>query len=237
LSRIRRHEVHSTPDAERPETRDAFSDGTPIGALERIAGDRWAVIRELIGEDTGSVLDVGCRDRALARHLPPESHYVGLDLGPPADVIATAEGPLPFDDASFETVVLADVLEHLDDPHTALDEAMRVARSAVVVLLPNIYTLYYRLQFVAGRLPGDKYALGAEKPRDRHRWLPSFEEAARFTRGRAEAAGWSAALEYAYDKPFHRPAARFVYWSARLVGSPGLWSWEYAARLEPRGLR
>lgn len=181
------------------------------------------------------MLDIGCRDRVLARHLPSASHYVGLDLGPPADVIATAEGPLPFDDASFESVVLADVLEHLNDPHTALDEAMRIARSAVVILLPNMYTLYYRLRFFTGRLPGDKYSFGAARPRDRHRWLPNFEEAANFTRGRAEAAGWRTAREYAYDKPFHRPAARFAYWSARLVGGPGLWSWEYAARLEPSG--
>jgi SAM-dependent methyltransferase len=193
------------------------------------------VICELIGEDTGSVLDVGCRDRALERHLPVASHYVGLDLRPPADIIATAEGPLPFEDASFDSVVLADVLEHLNDPHTALDEAMRVARAAVVVLLPNMYTLYYRLRFVSGRLPGDKYSLTATRRRDRHRWLPSFEEAADFTRGRAEEAGWRAAREYAYDKPFHRPAARFAYWSARLLGGPGLWSWEYAARLEPAG--
>jgi hypothetical protein len=214
----------------------AFYDGRPTQTLKRISGDRWWVICQLVGDDTGSVLDVGCRDRALAQHLPPSSHYVGLDLGPPADVIATADGPLPFDDDSFETVVLADVLEHLNDPHTALDEAMRVARSAVVVLLPNMYTLYYRLRFVTGRLPGDKYAFGAERPRDRHRWLPSFEEAAQFTRRRADAAGWRAAWEYAYDKPFHRPAARFAYWAARLMASPGLWSWEYVARLEPRSV-
>jgi SAM-dependent methyltransferase len=210
-------------------------DGMSIKALERIAGDHWLVVRKLIGEDTLSVLDVGCRDRALLQHLPTGSHYVGLDLVPPADVIASADEPLPFEEDSFETVVLADVLEHLNDPHTALDEAMRVARTAVVVLLPNMYTLYYRLRFVAGRLPGDKYTLGAENPRDRHRWLPSLEEAARFTRGRAQEAGWCVALEYAYDRQFHRPSARFVYWAARIVGNPGLWSWEYAARLEPRG--
>jgi SAM-dependent methyltransferase len=220
----------------RAHARGASQDGAPTHSLERISGDRWCVIRELIAEDTASVLDVGCRDRALARHLPPLSRYVGLDLGPPADVIATADGPLPFDDDSFETVVLADVLEHLNDPHTALDEAMRVARSAVVILLPNMYTLYYRLRFVMGRLPGNKYAFGAEQPRDRHRWLPTFEEAAEFTRQRADAAGWHAAREYAYDRPFHRPAARFAYWITRLVGSPGLWSWEYIARLEPRSV-
>jgi hypothetical protein len=37
--------------------------------------------------------------------------------------------------------VLADILEHLDNPHRALDEAMRVAADSVIVLLPNIYTV------------------------------------------------------------------------------------------------
>ncbi len=58
------------------------------------------------------------------------------------------------------------------------------ARSAVAMRLSNIYTLYYRLRFVAGRLPGGEYAFGVE--RDRHRWLRSFDEAAP---RRAEAAG------------------------------------------------
>jgi Methionine biosynthesis protein MetW len=219
--------------AQRASDADVMLDSKPVRTIERIGGDRWSVIRNLVGNETESLLDIGCRDRALVGHLPVSTHYVGLDLYPPADVIANADGPLPFEDDSFETVVLADVLEHLDDPHSALDEAMRVGRSAVVVLLPNIYTLYYRLQFLSGRLPGSKYAFGPERPGDRHRWLPSFEEAAWFTRRRAEAAGWQVVREHAYDKPYRRRAARLAYWVARVVGTPSLWSWEYVARLQP----
>ncbi len=197
-----------------------------------ISGSRWDVILRLLGPDTQSVLDIGCRDMALRTYLPRESDYVGFDLFPPAEVIGTAEAPLPFDDDAFATVVLADVLEHLDDPHKALDEAMRVARNSVVVLLPNLYTLWLRLRYLAGRTAG-KYEFGPDNRRDRHRWLMNFDQAAAFTRGRAESNGWRVATEWGYDGGFRRRVARFSYRLARLAGGPNLWAWEYAARLEP----
>jgi hypothetical protein len=61
----------------------------------------------------------------------------------------------------------------------------------------------------------------------------TFEEGRKFTRGRAGRAGWSAAREYAYVYPFNRTSVRTVYRVARAAASVNLWSWEYAARLEP----
>jgi SAM-dependent methyltransferase len=210
----------------------------PNRALEMVSGDRWSLIVELIGTDVESVLDVGCRGRELREYLPRTVHYVGMDLFPPADVIATAEASLPFDDDSFEAVVLADVLEHLDDPHSALDEAMRVASRSVVILLPNLFTLLFRIYFVAlGRMPSKKYAFGPDPCLDRHRWLMNFDQAAEFTAGRASLADWHVARECAYILPFRRLSARLAYGAARLVGGPNLWSWEYAARLEPQDTR
>lgn len=203
-------------------------------SIEAVSSDRWTLIVGLIGPDTGSILDVGCRTGQLREHLPDASGYVGLDLLPPADVIASAEDPLPFDDDSFESVVLADVLEHLNDPFTALDEAMRVSRRSVVVLLPNLFTLVFRFYFaVLGRMPGHKYAFGPDPQVDRHRWIMSFEQAASFTAGRAALANWCIAREYAYTRPFRRPSTQVAYRMAYLIGGPNLWSWEYAARLEP----
>jgi SAM-dependent methyltransferase len=213
--------------------RSMRSIGRPI---EIVSGDRWSLIVDLIGPDTGSVLDVGSRRRELREYLPENGRYVGLDLFPPADVIASAEEPLPFDDDSFDTVVLADVLEHLNDPHRALDEAMRVGSRSVVVLLPNLFTLVGRIYFAAlGRMPSQKYAFGPDPQVDRHRWIMNFDQAAAFTRGRARLAGWRVARECAYALPFRRLSARFAYRLAGLVGGPNLWSWEYAARLEPGG--
>ena len=200
--------------------------------VTKYAGDRWELIRTLVGASHGSVLDVGCRGRELKEHLAAETAYTGLDLYPTADVIASAEEPLPFADGSFDAVVLADVLEHLDDPHAALDEAMRVAREAVVVLLPNLFTLSWRVSFARGRLSSDKYRLDPDPRPDRHRWVIGFDEAAEFTRGRAERAGWRVASEYAYVLPGRRLPGRLAYGLAHLVAGPGLWAWEYAARIE-----
>jgi hypothetical protein len=203
-------------------------------ALEVVSDDRWSVIVDLIGPDVQTVLDIGCRGRELRAHLSPEVCYVGMDIFPPADVIASADDPLPFDDNSFESVVLADVLEHLEHPHAALDEAMRVGRRSVIVLLPNLFTLLARVYFaVLGRMPTEKYTFGPTPTRDRHRWLLSFEQAASFTAGRAALGEWRIARECAYVLPFRRRSARLAYGAARLMGGPNLWAWEYAARLEP----
>lgn len=196
------------------------------------SGSRWDLVVGLVGAHTTSVLDVGCRDRALKEHLPASVRYVGLDLFPPADIIASADEPLSFRDGEFDAVVLADVLEHLDDPQGALDEAIRVASRSVVVLLPNLYTLLLRAQYLSGRTFG-KYSFGPENSLDRHRWLMNFDQAADFTRACAARSGWKVAREGGYTGDFRRTSARAVYAAARMLGTPNLWSWEYAARLEP----
>jgi SAM-dependent methyltransferase len=202
--------------------------------IEHVTCRRWDLIVSLVGPQNESVLDIGCRGRELRDHLPPGVAYIGMDLEAPADIIASAEERLPFEDDSFDSVVLADVLEHLNDPHAAFDEAMRVARKSVVVLLPNLFTLFIRLHYlVRGRMPSEKYTLGVQPSDDRHRWVLNFEQARAFTHGRAELAGWRVTREYAYTWPFRRRVARFGYWAGRQISGPNLWSWEYAARVEP----
>jgi SAM-dependent methyltransferase len=210
----------------------AASSNTHAAEPARFAGERWAMIVELIGPDTASVLDVGCRDRELRRWLPSSTRYVGLDIHEPADVVASVEDPLPFPDDAFECVVLADVLEHLEDPHGALDEALRVARRSVVVVLPNVYTLLLRLRYLSGETFG-KYEFGPTSPVDRHRWIMNMAQAASFTSARASQAGWKVASSCAWDRPFRRFSARLGYALARAVGSENLWAWAYGARLEP----
>lgn len=203
--------------------------GNPVQVLR---GKRWDVLERLCDAELESVLDIGCRDRELANHLAPGTRYVGLDLGPPADVIASAEEPLPFADDTFSCAVMADVLEHLGDPHGALREALRVSTSRAIVMLPNLYTLIDRLRFVAGRTAG-KYEFGPENPVDRHRWLMNFDQASRFTQAIAAEAGWRVSQEYGWDGGFRRRSVRGAYAVARRVAGPNLWAYGYAAVLEP----
>jgi SAM-dependent methyltransferase len=84
---------------------------------------------------TAKLLDVGCGTGWLAEHF---SDYTGIDGAPEAvaaaaersrNVIAgDVEEPLPFDDATFDGVVLKDLLEHVADPVAVVREVHRVLK-------------------------------------------------------------------------------------------------------------
>jgi SAM-dependent methyltransferase len=138
----------------------------------------------------GSVLDVGCDQKQLAQHLPRNAVYTGLDLCPPADITLNLDRhDLPMADRTFDAVIAADVLEHLDRLHGVFDELCRVSREHVIISLPN--PLRNLLLEIArgseGRLK--YYGLPVDPPRDRHRWFFGAEEAAHFLRERGKRNG------------------------------------------------
>lgn len=107
--------------------------------------DRYA---KLIARERGlldvrrSVLEVGCGAWGIALWL--QRPVVGLErdaLEPLNPLIELVQGDvlsLPFDDASFDYVVCADVLEHLPegDRSAALAELVRVTREKLLVTCP-----------------------------------------------------------------------------------------------------
>lgn len=202
--------------------------GSPV----RVGGSRFEVLATLIG-DTESVLDVGCRDGALRKYLPSSAAYTGVDIYEPADIIASAEERLPLDNDSYETVVYADVLEHLDKPHFALGEGTRVGTGAIVIALPNVFVLHQRLAFLRGRMATQKYDFGPVDPGDRHRWLMNVSQARDFAHGCAAQHGWKVTREVAHDGGFRRPVRRAVLAALSRTTGPDLWATTYMARLEP----
>jgi SAM-dependent methyltransferase len=91
------------------------------------------VARRFLAEGLTPVLDVGCGEGELARHLP-EGAWVGVDSSPtmlaeaPGPVVEADAAALPYPDASFGSLALLYVLYHLAEPALALDEAHRVLR-------------------------------------------------------------------------------------------------------------
>jgi len=131
-------------------------------------------VQRLLAERPASVLDVGCGTGRLLRHC--------RDAGIPArgvesheESLATlaAEGfeaepgraeELPFGDGSFDWVVLHFVPHHLSDLSAGLREALRVARTGVLVAEP----------WFDPSLPGQALALRVDrwlKVQDRRRGM------------------------------------------------------------------
>jgi SAM-dependent methyltransferase len=112
---------------------DAGSTSAAYFAWHRAPG-YWRDVTRHFDRDA-ELLDVGCGDAWLAEHFPA---YTGVDLS--ADAVAaarerglrvlqaSADEPLPFDDRSFDAVVLKDVLEHVDNPVALVREVLRVLR-------------------------------------------------------------------------------------------------------------
>lgn len=118
----------------------------------------------------GRVLDIGCASGGLLARLRSQAgHLAGLELSASAAraaaqigdqvVCGALEDPqLPFQPASFDLVVLADVLEHLADPPAGLARAIAWCRpgGAVLVSVPNVAHWHARLTLLRGRWPQDE---------------------------------------------------------------------------------
>lgn len=113
----------------------------------------------------GSVLDVGCGDGLLLQMLKERGiEAQGVDISDVAVDVCTKKGftvqqndfttdALPFGEGTFDTVIALDVLEHVYNPENLLSEMNRVAKSVVVISVPNFGSLPARLQVLLGRVP------------------------------------------------------------------------------------
>jgi hypothetical protein len=152
---------------------------------------KYALVQALLRDRSGTLLDVGARDRVLLTYLEAARiRYVSCDFGPGHEYAFDLEQPVPLPDQSFDFVAVLDVLEHVEGAHAALRELLRLARRAVFVSLPNLNSLKYRARYLfTGRLNG-KYRLLPEHQGDRHRWLPVYADLYPFLNAACQPAGF-----------------------------------------------
>ena len=124
---------------------------------------RAPLFRNWIG--TGkTILDLGGRDGTLTRHFKDGNTVVIGDIDTNAMALArqnlgvdtievNLNKPLPFEDQSFDVVVLAEVLEHLPYPTITFGEIQRVLKPGGILVgsIPLAYHIKDRWQVLRGR--------------------------------------------------------------------------------------
>lgn len=101
--------------------------------------------RDAIVQHAGdSFLDVGCGNGQYVFRMADDYQTAGLDLQSYPSWAQDAErfrvgdaSALPYENASFDTVVSFETLEHVPDPDAVLQEFHRVCRRNIIFSVPN----------------------------------------------------------------------------------------------------
>jgi 2-polyprenyl-3-methyl-5-hydroxy-6-metoxy-1,4-benzoquinol methylase len=151
------------------------NDGPPVAAshygvpfTEGDPNDSRAVVAELL-RGAASVLELGCSDGLTTRVLAGRGQrVVAVEIDPEAAdrarpfaeqvLVADLDMADAFDalgDRTFSAVAVADVLEHLRDPASALRRAVRhlATNGDVVLSVPNMAHADVRLALLDGHVP------------------------------------------------------------------------------------
>ncbi|MEU6216480.1 methyltransferase domain-containing protein [Streptomyces sp. NPDC047022] len=163
----------TTTTAVRRGLRDFYEDpSVPVASGAGRSLRQARMLAEALGPATKgarTVLDIGCGDGSAAATAAPclSGHrIVGVDWS--QDALRRArtrlpytvrgeltDGGLPFRTAAADAVLFSEVIEHLVDPDSALDEIRRVLRPGGHLMLstPNLAAWYNRALLLAGVQP------------------------------------------------------------------------------------
>jgi len=129
------------------------------------------------------VLDVGCLDAKILKFFKKEVDYTCVDIredfnkrlrkiGINAITTNVCDKPLPFPDNTFDTVVMGEIIEHLENLVFALKESKRVLKIGGVLVgttpsscnIQNlIYSVIFKPEKRRHRTPSHIYAFGDEE--------------------------------------------------------------------------
>lgn len=143
---------------------------------------RRLILDALLGERalSGRLLDLGCGSGAMLRRLRARATCVGMDrstlalrYGREQGLTALAQGDVgapPFRSGAFQTILLCDVIEHVDDDLQVLREAARLAGAGARVVIsvpawqflwsPHDETFGHKRRYTASELERQVRAAG-----------------------------------------------------------------------------
>ena len=151
---------------------------------------RNVALAELIRQkapDCSKILNIGSGGQSFLKSALPGAEIFDIDIVGEADLIVDLETVKKFNfaDNSFDLVVALDVLEHRDNFHLILDEALRCSSKKCIFSLPNPVRLFGRVILNKRRKDSEKstcgvyekfYGLPLEKPQDRHKWFFAIDD-------------------------------------------------------------
>lgn len=172
------------------------------------------------------LLDVGCRGCELKGYVEDLTDYEGVDLfqnpaGSVNYVLDVSKG-IPLKDKTYNYVVALDLVEHLDDFEGGLNELLRLTDKSLILMLPNIAHIFFRIKFLLKGSISGKYDMHYKMGKDRHRWLTTQSQVDEVVKLFAEENDLNFRVIWFTDSPKKEFFARLC----RLFGiSPNLWSW------------
>ena len=119
--------------------------------------------RVLPSYQSDTLLDIGCGDGIVSRHLPTRCHYTGLDISeaciyeqrhdnPKVRYVQAEQIPdLMSREGPWDTILLLDVIEHTRGFTPLFEHALTRANRQVIVSLPNELFILDRLRMLAGQ--------------------------------------------------------------------------------------
>ena len=126
------------------------------------------LVGQLPTKISGKVLDAGCGDGGMSEVVKknyPSVDMYGVDISKKGVGIAKKRGiktkvadlnkKIPYGNNFFDFVIAHEVIEHLVDPDTFLEESVRVLKKGgyLVVTTPNLAAWYHRILFLFGYYP------------------------------------------------------------------------------------
>ncbi|MGD2086728.1 MAG: methyltransferase domain-containing protein [Candidatus Aminicenantes bacterium] len=112
---------------------------------------------ELVQKHAGKrVLDIGCGHGVNCIELNKRGFQaIGIEINQQyvqeakkyIEAYYMRAEKLDFPDKSFDTAIMLEVLEHLEDPYAALEEVVRVTRKNLILSVPNLEPLETLVEF------------------------------------------------------------------------------------------